>query len=441
LLKEAPWLIASALPATAGGVGGGMLARKILTDPRFFGRVATRAITAAGSVLGELIGQKAGINEPSTGALVGAGLGGFVGGAPKPRHPTKLTPQEVSGRRTMAAQPLAEKEAAHKTLAKEGFEAAINSADINTARMLEPLEKVIARESSLPRARMRPMTTESATRSQIVNELESEWATLGDHLEMFTRQRRGVPPTPGTPPPTPSAKPRIQTPERVQIPDVPASEKIIPSTPPKGPSPSAAAPAKLGDAPPNLAPGDTRLGIRSAPTMLGAENIIDDVQRINRLATKAESAGAFDLAKRIRDAVGELSGLIPGYKEATKHYAKSKGYGEAKKVVRESGNPANRVRTILEGKRSTTFSPKEKQAIIRAAEKGEGIGAMMSMLLRSKTGQQFLKAGITPDGKISNSMIHLGLQFLNAGQGRGLELVGGALMEGSGARPAVEENY
>lgn len=405
--------LGEAAPAAGGTAATGLLMKLAGRAPGFLGR---RVVGAAGAGGGQYLAEKAGIVEP--GGALGAAVIGGIAGIPKGAR-VPLSEAEKSGLRTSASGPIARKEAQLHKEAVKGFERAEIGPDITVSKqMTQPLDDILIHEKSRAKPLRKlgqSLTPEESKRKQIFDSLQAYRDSLDDHLSEFIKS------TPEVPIPQQAgglmAKLRrmVGAPERTQIPEIPASEKVIPSATPRTLQPSGIAPATLADTPQSIAPGKTTTGVKSTQRQLAAANVIEDIQAIGRLAEEAKKV-APEFAVKIRKGLGEIRQLIPGYDEYASQYAKSKGYGEAKEIIRTKADPANQVRNLLEGERLHTFTLKEKQSIIRAAEKAEGMGPVLSVMLRSPVGQQFVKMGIRPDGTISNSAINLGLQFMRVRQ-------------------------
>lgn len=153
---------------------------------------------------------------------------------------------------------------------------------------------------------------------------------------------------------------------------------------------------------------------KSIPVKVTAENAVEDVRRLNSLANELYK---FDneMASKVRESAGKLVDQIPGLSEAQRAYALSDRFRKGAKAVAPGGDPYAKLQNMLADPKfgsSKVLTPVERQALLKSGKEASELSSIYVKMLESPTGRQFLKAGISPTGAISQGMINLGLRFM-----------------------------
>ena len=406
------------IPAMAGGIGVGALLPKAVSR---IGSMVQRVLTGAGAAGGELIGQATGVLPEDLLRVAAAGIGGAVGGRV---HHGPVTPPEKIATKIASAGPARTAEVTEKAMFKQKLGESLSRPDVDSQKIINPLEDIIIKERGsrpIPRTPGRA-TPETGGRESIINELSDIAANLGNVITIFDKQVPGVPlPKGATPKPT--GAPGLGSPARTQIPGPGklASEADIPSLGKKQQETSAFG-TPTTNAPKSPAPGGIQItGMQQTDS---AQTVVTEVQRLTKLRERARAIGANDLAQDIDKGLKQIRTTI-GYEEAAPHWAQGKGFEESKILIRGKSATA-RIMNSLEGRRASTFTPDQKQALISSAAKSEQIDKVLSWMMQNPTGQSLLRAGVTPKGTILPSVLHIGAQMMAHG---GAEMAFEALTE------------
>lgn len=420
--KDIAMEVISAVPAILGGKAAATGLKALMPGGPVsrIGRLVERGVTGAGAALGDIAGQKTGIVSGEGDDLISAGVAGAMGalaGPGRPGQPRAVSAGERSARKTAAAQPIRTAGIREGEEAMPSLHKALSGADVDTKKILKPVEDVIIKERAhRPIPKSGGQTQPGNARDNIINELERITRDMGDKLSVLGIRVQPGAPIPQTPTPKTTGAVPLPTPARIQIPPIAASEAVAPSMKPglqvkKAPEPSAYGTPAVS-APSTIAPARAKVLVGAKPTMAAAESVINNVQAMRRLRDQAYKADAPDLAHDIDIALKQVRQTIPGYEEFAAKYSKSKGYQEGARLISRSGDAPNAVRTWLDGPRAKTFSEPEKRKIIRAAERSIGVDWALSQMLQHPLGSKFVAMGITPKGELISSALHAGTQVM-----------------------------
>ena len=383
---------AYAIPALISG-GTSLGANAVIRGGGMLARLLRMSAGGVGGYAGEKANQALGLSEGGEGS---ATISALLGAAPQFFRPAQklATADDRRLARLAAGETVAGEARTARGTADTLYRAARNGADVNPDRLLGPLDDAIMREMNTPNFN-----------ENIVDRMMGLRDSLDKYLISIGRR----------PAPTASGvKAAASGVEDATIIPTAVAKRNAAGVPQEKNS--------VWDAINSVFSGlrgqdganagrqrmQTTIDVTRQPA--SAENLVDDLKQLQKMAKDAERLGRTDLAVSLRRTYESMAGEVPGLTAADEVYAQSQGLKRGARAVRSNG-AVGAANVLDDPKLSGGLTTAQRAFLRQQAAQGDRIGRITQAMLDNPLGRALLRRGVRPDGTLMPSAWSAAMQI------------------------------